>query len=693
MLNSNKMSDSGMALNGSVISVIGNCQTDSIAKYISILNPHHKVHHFSYVEALDQKKRKENEKLLEESDYVIAQPLRSDSFGKFSYDALKDREGSIFINAFSFAGFQPDCVYLGQKKAINRSSPVGDYNSSIAVYAYLNGASVQETLQLYNEKTYRKLGFFDVWEANKTSLIARNKALGIDLTDLFDTWIKGGLFMHTVNHPYAHVLSDIARLILDKANIEHKDFNPTKFLTDNGANDIVWPVYPEIGEALGLEGEMVFKASDRWTPANERPKLFDLEEFVQKSFDIYNTIPREKIVCRSIAMSHDESVEIIGNIVSDYRRANASTNKRQVSSRTKNPYAGLPAHQFWRKSISRVSIADVDPVVSMPFTISTTDRVATAGSCFAQHIASRLQQQDFNYFVTETAPEGMSEEQARKRNYGVFSARYGNLYTTRQLLQLFDRVYGNFTPIDSVWDGAKGGFVDPFRPQIEPDGFASPDDVLKAREEHFSAVRKIFEECEIFVFTLGLTEAWRSSRDGAVFPLAPGVAGGHPGDDYEFVNFSADEVTADLKQFIEKLRTVNPTCRVLLTVSPVPLIATYEPRHVLVSTTYSKSVLRVAAEEACNSFDRVHYFPSYEIIVGNYNKGIYYDDDMRSIRKEGVDHVMRLFFKHLTDAEQTSQSVPQPEKTEPLAEKPSTSMEDRISALDAVVCDEEAIDS
>ena len=32
-----------------------------------------------------------------------------------------------------------------------------------------------------------------------------------------------------------------------------------------------------------------------------------------------------------------------------------------------------------------------------------------------------------------------------------------------------------------------------------------------------------FRDLDVFVFTLGLTEAWVAKADGAVFPLAPGV--------------------------------------------------------------------------------------------------------------------------------------------------------------------------
>ena len=132
----------------------------------------------------------------------------------------------------------------------------------------------------------------------------------------------------------------------------------------------------------------------------------------------------------------------------------------------------------------------------------------------------------------------------------------------------------------------------------------------------------------------------RSKRDGAVYPLAPGVHGGSfDPHEYEFVNFSAGDVCADLAAFVTGLRKINPKIRVLLTVSPVALIATYEKRHVLVSNAYSKAALRVAADEAQRLHDFVHYFPSYEIITSPAAGGRYYEDDLRSVNETGVNHV------------------------------------------------------
>ena len=115
------------------------------------------------------------------------------------------------------------------------------------------------------------------------------------------------------------------------------------------------------------------------------------------------------------------------------------------ASKRPHPYSALPRYAFWNRSVAGVPPFAVDPVVDVPFRISPSDAVATAGSCFAQHIARALQKNRFRYFVSEPAPPGLSPEAAAAANY-VFSARYGNIYTTRQLLQLFDRAYGVFSP-------------------------------------------------------------------------------------------------------------------------------------------------------------------------------------------------------------------------------------------------------
>ncbi|MEG3178424.1 GSCFA domain-containing protein [Sphingomonas sp. RB3P16] len=347
-----------------------------------------------------------------------------------------------------------------------------------------------------------------------------------------------------------------------------------------------------------------------------------------------------------------------------------------------NPYRGLEDYRFWSKAMSAPQPGRVDPV-TRGGEIAATDKVATMGSCFAQHIARRISDSGLNYFVPEAAPADMAPDVAASLNFGVFSARYGNIYTVRQARQLFDRAFGTFTPQDDVWTarGDAGGYVDAFRPQIQSTPFSSVEEVRVAATEHLAHVRRIFLESDWLVFTLGLTEGWESKVDGAVYPLAPGVGGGaFDTEKYAFHNFTAAEVTQDLKEFIERVHSVNPKLKIILTVSPVPLIATYEQRHVWVSTTFSKAALRVAADEAERCYDFVRYFPSYEVITSPAAGGRYYADDLREVRPVGVQHVMRLFSEHFFPK---SEDLPPPEA--------SGSRVDLLSSRD-IVCDEEAIE-
>lgn len=313
----------------------------------------------------------------------------------------------------------------------------------------------------------------------------------------------------------------------------------------------------------------------------------------------------------------------------------------------KNPYVKLPKTSYWRRTVS-VAPEEVDPVAKFDLKILPDTKIATAGSCFAQHIARHLQQSGYHYYVSEPGHSFLPEAVRRDNNYGLFSARYGNIYTTRQLVQLMDRAFGRFQPEEAAWVEADGSVLDPFRPTTQPGGYWSEAEMQIDRTQHLAAVRELFENCDVFVFTLGLTETWRAKADGAVFPICPGVSGGvFDEEKYEFYNQSAQDVIEDLTYFRTRLLEVNPKVEIILTVSPVPLMATARTdSSVIESTCYSKSVLRVAAETLRCAHENVHYFPSYEIITGGFNRGAYYAEDLRNVTEIGVEHAMRMFFRH-----------------------------------------------
>jgi hypothetical protein len=326
------------------------------------------------------------------------------------------------------------------------------------------------------------------------------------------------------------------------------------------------------------------------------------------------------------------------------------------------PYDHIPDEQSWRAVVTNVPNDRVDPQSAPKFRVDRSTKIASAGSCFAQRIAEGLRRYGFNYLVTEQAPPWLTPEQRSAYSYGAYSARYGNVYTSLQLLQLGQRALGHFSPVDGYWLG-DGCYIDPFRPSIQPEGFASVQELQAEQQRHLKAVERLFSEVEVFIFTLGLTETWCSSVDGAAFPACPGKKFGEfDAARYEFRNLGVAENLEYMEAFLGLMKELNPGARVLLTVSPVPLAATMEARHVLEATVYSKSVLRVVAEELRRKHDHVDYFASYEIATAAYDTAAYFQPDKRNVTSQAVDHVMRSFFRNFAGEDQaTMVEVPQEE--------------------------------
>lgn len=595
--------------------------------------------------------------------------------------------------AITYAGFHPDCVYV-QGPGGHVQGPTGDYHSAIAFWAWRQGLSVRQALSLFVPDVYEELGYPGYHESSRDALIDAGRRAQLALEPLLDRWGTANCWMHSVNHPKVGPLVDLAAALLRRESIDPIAIAPD-WVDDRLVMWPVWPLYPGLAEAWGLAGAFVFKA-DRGLCPTDRPVLtLDLPRWIEASFKRWSEFPADSLKC---ARTDDPAYAALRRHVREQpaeglrgalHRASRLWTRADVLAHGAGPYVNLPDARYWRRAIENVAPDEVDPVVSAPFTIGREDKVATAGSCFAQHISRTLQKQGFSFLDAEPAPAELTPEVARARQFGLYSARFGNLYTARQLVQLFDRAHGDFQPLDHTWQTEDGRFADAFRPQIEPDGFASVVEVREARHAHLAAVRRMFAELDVFVFTLGLTEAWRRIQDGAVFPLAPGVVAGHfDPQRHEFVNFAPHEVVADLRGFLDRLRRVNPRSKVILTVSPVPLIATFEDRHVLQSTVMSKSVLRAAAGEVAASVDNVVYFPSYEIITGPQARGRYFGDDLRNVTPDGVAHVMRLFLRHFTGTEAAAPARRDRRKAVP----GNAAQRQELDALNRLVCDEEAID-
>lgn len=309
----------------------------------------------------------------------------------------------------------------------------------------------------------------------------------------------------------------------------------------------------------------------------------------------------------------------------------------------RNPYTALPAYAYWKTAVAETQPDEIGPLWKAKFAIDRSTAIATAGSCFAQHIGSALTSAGFNWVDSEPCPAELAPEHRPTHGYGLFSFRTGNIYTARLLRQWIEWALGEATMPGEVFV-EEGRFFDPYRPAIPKDGYGTLEELQAARQATLDAIGRSLTTIELLVFTLGLTESWINSA-GVAYPMCPGtVRGEFLEDRHQFHNFTGQDVLADLSRALDMLRGVNPRLRLLLTVSPVPLVATASGKHVMTATTYSKSVLRSVAGELADLRQDVDYFPSYEIIVSPAFKGRFFEPNLRSVTSDGVHFVMDHFF-------------------------------------------------
>ena len=326
----------------------------------------------------------------------------------------------------------------------------------------------------------------------------------------------------------------------------------------------------------------------------------------------------------------------------------------------KSPYSDLPKSAFWKSAVSERG--DLHGIYVRKWEIATSDKIATAGSCFAQHIGRHLKRHGFNVMDMEPSPQALSEKDQLIFGYSTYSARYGNIYTTRQLLQLAQEAFGQFVPAEIAWQNGTYAWYDALRPGVEPEGLTSSAEVFVHRREHLDRVREMLELMDLMVFTLGLTETWTHRESGTAYPTAPGtIAGSYDPNVYQFKSLDYNEVVSDFLEFRQLVHSRQvKKCKFLLTVSPVPLTATASHNHVMLATVYSKSVLRAAAGHLATQYDDIDYFPSYEIITNPWSPTLFYEENLRSVKGLGVDLVMQTFFSQHLGAHEKRLNEPAP---------------------------------
>jgi hypothetical protein len=265
----------------------------------------------------------------------------------------------------------------------------------------------------------------------------------------------------------------------------------------------------------------------------------------------------------------------------------------------------------------------------LPDPIPLLDRatpVGSMGSCFAREIKDHLQASGYNYVHYGRGPGA---------DHG--SAPWERVFNTGTIRQEVERAFGLFKA-DYLTDGA-GRIYDPYR---KGTSFQSSSQAEDENTEYVACARAALTQSQVFIFTLGLSEVWYDKVTNKIFAEAP------PKSCYDelrhaFRLLTPEENIYNIRRAIDVVRSHNPSAKFIITVSPIPLRATFFGRSAIVSNHVSKAVLLYTAHAVTEELPNVFHFPSYELtyhLVPNP-----FDWDSRHVTRQTVEVIMSLFHR------------------------------------------------
>ena len=282
------------------------------------------------------------------------------------------------------------------------------------------------------------------------------------------------------------------------------------------------------------------------------------------------------------------------------------------------------------------------------FQFNHQESLFAIGSCFARGIEGKLQKKGFH--VESRPPELESLKLAQKKDGQVKDFpdfwHITNQYNIPSILQTLRwALDDDFTfPEKALVEEKSGLFRDPHMAYM----LASlPFNEAVERRRLVDSLNRRIRKCRVVVITLGLIETWRDELTKMHLCRAPGrhFMIRHP-ERFTFHVLSYEENFQWLEETHSLLSNHCPQdLEIVITVSPVPCLATFTDRDVVLANSFSKSMLRTAAESFAALHENVHYFPSYEIVM-NSDPQIAWKADRRHVESIMVNHITKIFTAH-----------------------------------------------
>ncbi|MBT8219970.1 MAG: GSCFA domain-containing protein [Bacteroidia bacterium] len=247
--------------------------------------------------------------------------------------------------------------------------------------------------------------------------------------------------------------------------------------------------------------------------------------------------------------------------------------------------------------------------------------IFSIGSCFAEHMADRLK-----YFL-----------------FKVYSNPNGILYNPISLadsiLKLLDR---NIYQISDLIE--HGGLWHSWDHHHSKSG-TNPEELIQRMNDTVRVSAQNLENADVILVTFGTAFAYRYLATGQI------VANCHkiPNTEFEKIRLQQNSIVGIWQDVLDRLFSANPKRQVIFTVSPI--------RHVkdgIVANQRSKAALLLSIEALFAQYPRVHYFPSYEIMMDDLRDYRFYTSDLIHPNKIALDYIWDLFKNtHIESATQS----------------------------------------
>jgi len=283
--------------------------------------------------------------------------------------------------------------------------------------------------------------------------------------------------------------------------------------------------------------------------------------------------------------------------------------------------------------------------------------VFTMGSCFAVELRHELTKRGY-----DTYPKYFDLDfDSGKVAVGALPDRDNvNHYNIRSILQEFENVGPEplYTP-DRFWNLEKQSdrrgllgrlarkllaesrfdfeprWQDPFRMATFAESLPELTAVSQAITEK---IKEGAVKAHVFIITLGMSEIWCDRASSLA--ICTGYGGSADEHLCEFYDMTVDDTRAELARAVEAIRRLNNSAPIVFSVSPVPLRRTFKDESVVTANMLSKAKQRVAVDEVVRSYDDVHYFPSYELLMDG---GGQFLEDGRHVAIPTVQYIVGTF--------------------------------------------------